>query len=742
MLYARSSCREALVLALAFAAAACGDNHDTPMPDAPGAPPDAGFDEDGCRILTVGQRDFQFNIFGQLLGLRYPVTPNLDGERSDVLRIELYDSTTPDLPPLTTGTFDLSTMTDLGTCQHCVWVEVDENEDGFLDAIYIATQGTLTLDLVNDPLEPIFTGRTSRVVLRRAQVDETGHSTLVPGGDCVSISELDFDTSVTPGKACESAEDCGNPIFEICDPSTNTCAAPECNFDQPCEGAGEICLIQYGELFHGACYQSCDPSAATSPCAADQRCVQRGPDPTWGICKYVGTGELGSPCELEDNTTSCKGEAVCSGESYRCVAPCDFYGDDSSCPGVTKCSLFNLCEPLSTGVPVKLGEACGPDADLAQSCAADSDAFRGICFGFEGDPLTCEKTCFGDRGCSDGEFCAQRFTSGVGICLPLPVCGDGKRGEINEVCDDGNTEDGDGCSSDCQIVDVDYLCANAATLALGASTSGDTSIGIDGMASSCQSLEARADLYEVTPPGPGRLRLHLTSDSAQSISLRTTCADVGSELGCESDPGPPTDEELIVQITDTNPATLTAMVSAMNVVEEGPYTLAAEFVPEDCGDGIIAGREVCDDKNTSSNDGCSGDCRTIEYDALCTLAPTLSTSATNADDLAGAPPIYAASCNANEGAVLHPSQLYRFVAPAAGTLHLKLVDDGGLAVLSVRDGCGAPDTAPELACWPGFLGGEIDIALDAGQAITAIVVSYFTADKIGGYTLEATFTPQ
>lgn len=724
-------------------AAACGDNHAVPVPDAtpPDVPVDAAFDEDGCRILTIGWRDFQFNFFDQLLGVRFPVAQNLEGERAEVLHVDLYDSTTPDLPPLTTGAFDLSTVVDLATCQHCVWVEVDATDDGLVETIYLATQGTLAIDSITDPLEAVFAGHTGRVVLRRAQVDETGQSTLVPGGDCVSVAAVTFDTTPATGKACESAEDCNNALLEICDPSSNTCSPPECNFDAPCEGAGEVCLVQYRDLFDGACYQTCNANAQTSGCSATQVCAQRGPDPSFGICKHAGAGALGDACELEDNTTSCADDAVCSGQSQTCAATCSFFAADSGCPADTACGLLGLCEGTATADPVALGEACGADAHQAQGCASDGEAARGVCFGFDGDPLTCQKACLGDQGCTTGEFCALRYTSGVGICLPLPVCGDGVRGEINELCDDGNTTDGDGCSADCQIVDAGELCARASALTLDATIQGDTTMGADGLMSTCQPGLARADLFEVAPPGPGRLRLHLTSPSSQTLSARTSCADGDSELACHGDFGVATDQELIVQVTELTPAPLTAMVSAATVLEEGPYALVAEFVPEQCGDGIIAGREVCDDSNTTGADGCSADCRAIEYDYFCAQAPALSTTAVTTGDLGGAPTLFGASCAVDDGLDLRPSRLHPFVAPVTGTLHLKLTDGTSFAVLAVRDGCGQPTAAPELACRPAFLNGELDLALAAGEAITAVVVPYF-ADGLGTYTLEATFTPQ
>src|SRR5687767_10555070 len=171
---------------------------DDPAPISPDASMDAGIDsgtdagsdidEEGCRILTLGERDFQFNLFSQLTGLRYPIEPNLEGAAADHLLIELYDSTTGGLPPLAIGTFELDAPPndDLATCQHCFWLRVDETESGTVAAVYYQSEGAVTLDRVSDPLEPSFAGSTGRVVLRRATVTDDGHSTFVAGGDCVS----------------------------------------------------------------------------------------------------------------------------------------------------------------------------------------------------------------------------------------------------------------------------------------------------------------------------------------------------------------------------------------------------------------------------------------------------------------------------------------------------------------------------------------------------------------------------
>src|SRR5688572_10838237 len=70
-----------------------------------------------CPPALVGRGRFFFNVFGELTGLRYPLLENLgDPELADYMLIELYDSTSESadgfLPPLETGSFDLSVAPD------------------------------------------------------------------------------------------------------------------------------------------------------------------------------------------------------------------------------------------------------------------------------------------------------------------------------------------------------------------------------------------------------------------------------------------------------------------------------------------------------------------------------------------------------------------------------------------------------------------------------------------------------
>lgn len=706
--------------------------------DAGDAGSDAGLDPDGCRALELGPRSFQFNLFGQLTGLNYEVSPNLDGARADTLLFELYDSSTGGLPVLAPGTFDLAVAPndDLATCQHCFWIKVDESETGTVAAIYYQAEGELTLEIARDPFEPLFKGSAERVVLRRATIDENGHVTFVENGDCVSLENFAVDTSPTPGEVCYSAEDCGNELLEICNPSSNTCDDPQCGEFLSCTGNNTICISQYRDVFFGGCYDVCDPSAAASTCSDGLRCVQFGVDPAFGICKYIGEGVVGASCEPSDNSTGCIDGAVCSELSRTCAASCTFFDEETNCTSEQVCSLFGVCEPAASGVAVGFGEACG-NVELASGCAADGEAFRGICWAYDFAPLICEKACLGEQGCDGGEFCAMRFSSGLGICLPIPVCGDGVRGEINELCDDGNTASGDGCSADCTVVEYDVLCMAAPVLPYSIDLAGDTATAVDGFQSSCQLGTARAAVYTLTPPGPGRLSLQLTSATDQTLSLRTACEDAGSELSCAQQGIGGELEQLVVQITSTNAAALTAVVSAFTVLEEGPFVIRADFVPEDCGDGVIAGNEGCDDGNELGDDGCSSDCRTIEYDVYCAEAPILSTTTPNTGDTTGDFDLYLNECSANLEIPSSGDNLYRYVAPANGTLHLLLESTENL-VIAVLDGCGKPDTMTPLGCNSVFTLGTLDVHLVTGQEVTVLVDGFLPRDQ-GAYSLGAMF---
>jgi cysteine-rich repeat protein len=179
--------------------------------------------------------------------------------------------------------------------------------------------------------------------------------------------------------------------------------------------------------------------------------------------------------------------------------------------------------------------------------------------------------------------------------LAAQVCGNWQP-DPGEECDDGNTTDGDGCSSTCQIECFDGFCilrpfCGDARLAWDELCDDGNTTDRDGCSSTCQ-VEAgfRCSL-------PGRRCTPICGDGA--IKGAETCDD-GNTLdgdGCSSicliEPG-----------WDCGGGACVPLASV-----DGGQGLQPHFY---CGDGIISGAEECDDGPTNSDSnygGCSSQCR-------------------------------------------------------------------------------------------------------------------------------------
>jgi len=706
--------------------AACGDNTRATVDAGPDAPVDP---VDACPALELGTARLQFNFFNQLTGVRYPIEGGeLDGA---LLVIELYDATTEGLPPLATGRFDLASAPDgnLATCQHCAYI-ARERADGSLELQYFQAQGSIELTTVTDPLEPVFAGVLA-AQLRAATADDTGQSTFVPDGACRRVEALAFDTTPVT-MACTTLTDCPNELLQVCDPRTQQCVAPQCSFETGGCTEDQACVPQWPTELHGACYDLCDPSRGAD-CGTGFTCAQTGPRPNLGLCQREGAGALGSACEVADASSACVDELVCSRDSETCTASCNLFDEVPGCSADTRCSLFGRCEPPDVADPAAFGEACASDAELAGPCGSDAAGFQGYCFAYlETDPLRCIEACLDDGDCRAEQYCAVRFTSGLGTCLPDPVCGDGLLGEIGEVCDDGNTTGSDTCSADCQTVNYAASCAAARPITATATLAGDTTGALDGFQASCQAGRARTELYRFTPSSPGRLTVTVDAATTSAVAVLASCGATPTEHACEvMSPAPA--EPLVLQLTTADP--LTISVAGFTVIDEGPHTVRVDFVPELCGDAIVAGREACDDGNATGNDGCSADCRTIEYDVVCATATPLSLTAANSGDTSTAPYLYENGCSAP---TTGRDRVYTFTAPAAGTLSLSLDQGNADLGLAVFRGCGAPAVLTELACSSVSGPERASVPLAAGEQVT-VVVDGFNVNDAGPYTLTATF---
>jgi fibro-slime domain-containing protein len=169
-----------------------------------------------------------------------------------------------------------------------------------------------------------------------------------------------------------------------------------------------------------------------------------------------------------------------------------------------------------------------------------------------------------------------------------PVCGDGLLQVANERCDDGNTRSGDGCTAECDQLELGYACPTPGAPCLYAVRCGD---GVVAGGESCDdgalgagSGDGCSDACQVEPgftcPVPG-------------AACRAVCGD-GLVHGREACDGG---------------AAGTPGCTANCQLEPGWVCPAAQPCRQTlCGDGVREGSEACDDGNPRPYDGCSPSC--------------------------------------------------------------------------------------------------------------------------------------
>ena len=150
----------------------------------------------------------------------------------------------------------------------------------------------------------------------------------------------------------------------------------------------------------------------------------------------------------------------------------------------------------------------------------------------------------------------------------------GRAAVVLEACDDGNRDDGDGCSSSCNI----EACGDGFVDPAEACDDGDR-VGGDGCSSDC-ALERCGDgaLDSGEECDDGR---NDAGDGCDPMCRREVCGNGRVDRGEGCDDG--------------------------NVL--GGDGCDAACRPEICGDGQRAVGEGCDDGDTDDGDGCSADCR-------------------------------------------------------------------------------------------------------------------------------------
>ncbi len=306
-------------------------------------------------------------------------------------------------------------------------------------------------------------------------------------------------------------------------------------------------------------------------------------------------GEAGAgiedPCEGENPPPECDptpttgpacGDGVVNQDAEVCDDGNGLPGD--GCDGRCQVEPYYECDPA--GGPCSSTIACGnlnldPEEVCDDGNTVDGDGCSADCRSIE--------LCF---------TCPQRPEAGE--CWSTVVCGDSvvtkditDQGEIVdcEICDDGNEEDGDGCSADCLAVEPGYACnppgqpcERLPACGDGEQTPGEAcddsnTVGGDGCSADCQEVE-----QDYLCPTPGEPCVYTVECGDGIVNGGEQCDDGNLVPGdgcsdtCTTDPG-------------------------WTCLAPGVPCLAAE-----CGDGIRAGIEQCEPDTTNPPAACQSDC--------------------------------------------------------------------------------------------------------------------------------------
>jgi cysteine-rich repeat protein len=274
-------------------------------------------------------------------------------------------------------------------------------------------------------------------------------------------------------------------------------------------------------------------------------------------------------------------------------------------------SSIDTCSQCATGygptgspTPDTWVEVWGDSIRVGSEIWDDGNTSNGD--GWSGDCLTVEANYICTGGSiSSIDTCTACSAGFIPSGSPTPdtwveVCGDGLR-VGNEICDDGNTVDGDGCSMDCLTVESNY-------------------IWVGGSSSSSDSWSQCSTGYQPSGSPTPNTWVAIWGDGLRVIDEICDDSNTANGDGCSSN----------CLTVEPNYIWVGGSISSADTCSQWSigYTPSGSPTPDTCienwGDGLRYGAELCDDGNASSGDGCSSDCRTVESNYICVGGTTSS----------------------------------------------------------------------------------------------------------------------
>ncbi len=206
---------------------------------------------------------------------------------------------------------------------------------------------------------------------------------------------------------------------------------------------------------------------------------------------------------------------------------------------------------------------------------------------------------------------------------PEPLCGNGIL-EEGEECDDGNTDDNDGCSSKCKIeIPEEEQCIEDLSVRYSYANSFGTGIAL--------SYENGTWISQVTPSipkGTYKVRYYINNNIPDTTNNANMIFKVNSNTLANYNYTITKFHSKTLTLNTNNLECNTKYTLSLNIIsqhnplciedDESDNKATRSFYvlcdgPEPlCGNGILETGEECDDGNTDDNDGCSSLCK-IEF---------------------------------------------------------------------------------------------------------------------------------